>query len=64
MSILNLEIATWRKSSYSTSGGECVEIADDTPGVVPVRDSKNPAGPHLVFGDGAWASFIAALKND
>ncbi|WP_275464190.1 DUF397 domain-containing protein [Streptomyces noursei] len=58
------QTGSWRKSSYSDKGGDCVEVADGTPGVVPVRDSKNPAGPHLVFGDGAWASFIAALKND
>ncbi|MGR6972819.1 DUF397 domain-containing protein [Streptomyces cynarae] len=35
----------WRKSSYSNAeGGECVEVADGLLGVVPVRDSKNPAG--------------------
>ncbi|MEU8617012.1 DUF397 domain-containing protein [Streptomyces sp. NPDC048623] len=55
--------AGWRKSSYSDGdGGECVEVRDDVPGVVPVRDSKVPAGPVLVVAAPAWASFVAALK--
>ncbi|MFD0568287.1 DUF397 domain-containing protein [Kitasatospora gansuensis] len=28
-------------------------------GVVPVRDSKNPTGPHLEFPVGAWAAFAS-----
>lgn len=52
----------WRKSSYSNpSGGDCVEVADNIPGVVPVRDSKNPHGPALAIPARAWAAFIAAL---
>lgn len=55
---------TWRKSSYSNGdGGSCVEISDDLPGIVPVRDSKLAGvGPVLVFPVGPWASFIAAVK--
>ena len=42
----DLKGAAWRKSSYSGGGGgECIEIADNVPGVIPVRDSKNPEGP-------------------
>ncbi|GCB46624.1 DUF397 domain-containing protein [Streptomyces sp. NL15-2K] len=53
----------WRKSSYSNAeGGECVEVADNLPGTVPVRDSKNPTGPVLLFGDRAWAQFVGALN--
>ncbi|MFD4875060.1 DUF397 domain-containing protein, partial [Streptomyces sp. NPDC058420] len=41
----DLSTAVWRKSSYSnSSGGECVEVRDDLPGLVPVRDSKVPHG--------------------
>ncbi|MFI1962793.1 DUF397 domain-containing protein [Streptomyces pathocidini] len=59
-----LSAATWRKSSYSnTDGGECVEVSDDFPAVVPVRDSKDPHGPALVFESGAWSSFVDAVKG-
>ncbi|MYU19835.1 DUF397 domain-containing protein, partial [Streptomyces sp. SID8361] len=39
------------------------EVADNLPGVVPVRDSKYPDGPALIFAAGAWATFIASLKT-
>ncbi|MFI9079247.1 DUF397 domain-containing protein [Streptomyces sioyaensis] len=59
-----LTAANWRKSSYSNSdGGECIEIADNLPALVPVRDSKNPQGPALVFSATAWGSFVTAVKN-
>ncbi|MFD8286117.1 DUF397 domain-containing protein [Streptomyces solisilvae] len=59
----DLSVATWRKSSYSNNnGGNCVEVADNLPEVVPVRDSKYPDGPALIFAAGAWATFIASLK--
>ncbi|MGW8556963.1 DUF397 domain-containing protein [Streptomyces tubercidicus] len=54
----------WRKSSHSSANGQCVEIGDGLPGVIPVRDSKHPAGPRLVFGAGAWTSFLAKVKED
>ncbi|MFI7322090.1 DUF397 domain-containing protein [Streptomyces venezuelae] len=54
--------ANWRKSSYSnSSGGDCVEIAIDLPGRVPVRDSKLTSGPTLVFPATAWVPFISAV---
>ncbi|MFD9120006.1 DUF397 domain-containing protein [Streptomyces bottropensis] len=56
--------ATWRRSSYSDGAGdECVEVADGFPGLVPVRDSKNPAGGVLVFGAAAWSHFVAATRE-
>ncbi|MEV7237194.1 DUF397 domain-containing protein [Streptomyces sp. NPDC051020] len=59
-----LEAATWRKSTYSGGdGGNCLEVADGQPGVVPVRDSKVPDGPALVFRTATWSSFIADLKR-
>ncbi|MFD7432168.1 DUF397 domain-containing protein [Streptomyces sp. NPDC059818] len=58
-----LSTAHWRSSSYSNSnGGECVEISDDFPGIVPVRDSKNPTGPALVVQASAWGAFVSSLK--
>ncbi|MET9606392.1 DUF397 domain-containing protein [Streptomyces sp. NPDC006512] len=57
-----LEMATWRKSTYSDgSGGNCLEVADGQHDLVPVRDSKQPEGPHVVFHARAWATFVAAL---
>lgn len=55
--------STWRKSSYSGgSNGSCVEVAHATPSLVPVRDSKAPHGPALLFAAEAWASFVAGVK--
>jgi hypothetical protein len=60
----DLSTAVWRKSSYSNgSGGSCIEVADGFPGVVPVRDSKDPEGPALVFPAGSWVSFVSAVKG-
>ncbi|WP_225801063.1 DUF397 domain-containing protein [Streptomyces sp. NK15101] len=60
---IDLRASTWRKSSYSnTSGGDCVEVADNLPGLVPVRDSKRPDGPVLVVPVAAWAPFVEAVK--
>ncbi|MEU6271759.1 DUF397 domain-containing protein [Streptomyces populi] len=59
---IDLKAANWRKSSYSNSdGGECVEVSGDLDGVVPVRDSKVPHGPVLVFPAAGWASFVSAV---
>ncbi|MEU1946017.1 DUF397 domain-containing protein [Streptomyces sp. NPDC059474] len=61
----DLSTAAWRKSSYSNNdGGMCVEVADNLPGIVPVRDSKDPDGPTLIFPNASWGAFIATLKRD
>ena len=60
---MDLKLADWRKSSYSSSnGGQCVEVARNLAGVVAVRDSKIPDGPVLVFTPAAWQSFATRLK--
>lgn len=57
-----VEMATWRKSTHSGGdGGSCLEVSDGQLGVVPVRDSKQPEGPHVVFRARAWAEFVASL---
>ncbi|WJY39910.1 DUF397 domain-containing protein [Streptomyces sp. P9-2B-2] len=59
-----LTTATWRKSSYSNQdGGQCIEVSDDFPALVPVRDSKAPHGPALLFDASAWSSFVTAVKG-
>ncbi len=55
----------WRKSSYSgQTGGDCVEMAQDSDGLVHVRDSKDPAGPRFSFGASEWASFVTAASRN
>ncbi|MFI6285853.1 DUF397 domain-containing protein [Streptomyces sp. NPDC051018] len=60
--------ALWRKSTYSGgSGGDCLEVAVGAvgagcPDVVPIRDSKRPGGPELVFRATSWSGFLAGLK--
>jgi hypothetical protein len=57
--------ATWYKSSHSGGqGGDCLEVAASHPTLVPVRDSKNPLGPKLVFRGEAWSAFVENLKRD
>ncbi|WP_129309594.1 DUF397 domain-containing protein [Streptomyces sp. L2] len=62
----DLNIARWRKSSYSggQQGAECIEISDDFPGtVIPVRDSKNPTGPVLLLATTAWRPFVGGVAD-
>jgi len=61
---MELREARWRKSSRSSgNGGNCVEVAGNLPGVVAVRDSKDPAGPALLIAPAAWAAFTARVKS-
>ncbi|MEW2428275.1 DUF397 domain-containing protein [Micromonospora sp. NPDC047644] len=61
--MVDLTGAHWRKSTRSGSnGGECVEFADNLPGIVAVRDSKDPHGPALTFSPTAWASFMRSTR--
>ncbi|MFE7561997.1 DUF397 domain-containing protein [Kitasatospora sp. NPDC057500] len=62
MQHVDLTGAQWRKSTHSGQGGDCVEAAPDFPGLVPVRDSKDPSGPALVFPADAWHSFVTAIQ--
>ncbi|MFE4174209.1 DUF397 domain-containing protein [Streptomyces sp. NPDC056909] len=39
-------------------------MAEGMPGVVPVRDSKDPSGPGLIFRDRAFAVFVSAIRQD
>lgn len=49
----------WRKSTYSSSGGDnCVEVSGDA-GAVLVRDTADRGGPSLSITPGAWAAFLA-----
>jgi transcriptional regulator with XRE-family HTH domain len=53
----------WRKSSYSMSNGQCVEIARLAGGRIGVRDSKVAEGLVLRFEPETWAAFLAELRT-
>ncbi|MEW1718432.1 DUF397 domain-containing protein [Streptomyces sp. NPDC093109] len=60
----DLSAAVWRKSSYSNGdGGDCVEVTESFPDVVPVRDSKTPGCRALFFTAGSWTTFIDDVRS-
>ncbi len=56
-------IYNWRKSSYSSAEGDCVEVATLPDGGRAVRDSKDPHGPTLTFTPAQWRTFLEAVKT-
>ncbi|WP_326560312.1 DUF397 domain-containing protein [Micromonospora sp. NBC_01796] len=56
--------ARWRKSTRSSNnGGACVEVADNLPGRVLVRDTKDRDGGTLSFAPDAWRAFVSLAKQ-
>ena len=47
----------WRTSSFSGSGGNCVQVRQD---LAAIRDSKNPVGPVLAVDLGP---LLAAVRE-
>ncbi|MFJ4683097.1 DUF397 domain-containing protein [Streptomyces sp. NPDC088789] len=63
---MTTEHPRWFKSSYSSNGGNCVEVAvnlADSFGTVPIRDSKTPSGPMLSLPADAFAAFVSGVKG-
>jgi len=53
----------FRKSSYSGTGNNCVEVAD-VPGASAVRDTQNRDAGHLLFPDAEWAALLSTTRTD
>jgi uncharacterized protein DUF397 len=62
-SATDLPGAIWRRSRRSTGDDDYVEVADNLPGIVAVRDSRDPAGPALVFNLHEWEAFVGGAKD-
>ncbi|MER7330136.1 MULTISPECIES: DUF397 domain-containing protein [unclassified Micromonospora] len=59
---MDMTDARWRTATRSSNnGGNCVEVTDNLPGRVLVRDSKDRDGGTLTFGPGAWRTFVASV---
>jgi hypothetical protein len=55
--------AVWRTSTYTNNGGACVEVADNQPGIVAVRDSRDRGGPVLLLTPGQWRTLTSGLRT-
>jgi hypothetical protein len=55
--------AVWRRSSRSPDSGQSIEIADNLPGIIAMRDSRDPDGPALVFTLREWEAFVGGAKD-
>jgi hypothetical protein len=66
-SATDLPVVRWLRSSYSTGANNCVEAArphsGPWAGALAVRDSKNPAGPALLFSPESWAGFTTGFQS-
>ncbi|KUL40475.1 DUF397 domain-containing protein [Actinoplanes awajinensis] len=61
--MVDLTGAVWHKSTRSGgNGGDCVEVAGNLPGIVALRDSKDPAGAPLVFSHAEWDAFLDGVR--
>ncbi|MBM0233274.1 DUF397 domain-containing protein [Micromonospora sp. STR1_7] len=59
----DLTDANWRKPKRSSAQGNCVEVADNLPDVIGVRDSKDASGPALRFRPEQWSTFVEATRT-
>jgi Domain of unknown function (DUF397) len=62
MTEIDLSRAEWRKSTYSSQSGNCVEVARNLPGLVAIRDSQAPDEAKLVVSQETWRVFLKGLR--
>jgi hypothetical protein len=53
---------SWVKAKASSHNGACVELAAAA-GNIAMRDSKDPAGPVLVYTPAEFAAFLDGARN-
>jgi Domain of unknown function (DUF397) len=61
--ITNTTGTSWRKSSFSTYNGNCVEIGHLDSGVIGIRDTgQHGIGPVLAVKKDEWSAFLYSVK--
>ena len=52
----------WRKASYSSTNGSCVEVGQIPAGAIAVRDTTDRTGPVLCIPPAAWRKLTVAIR--
>ncbi|MBD0674047.1 DUF397 domain-containing protein [Streptomyces sp. CBMA156] len=63
MTVPEIAVRDWFKSSYSAQANDCVEAGRLILGGMVVRDSKDSGGPALAFTADAWDAFLSGVKS-
>lgn len=59
----NRETVHWRKASYTTQNGACVELAR-TSDMIVIRDSKSPVMGMIKLDRAAFATIVERVRKD
>jgi hypothetical protein len=63
MPAADLTQVAWRKSRYSNSQGNCVELAKLPDGGIAVRNSRFPEGPALIYTRDEIRALVLGVKD-